>query len=428
MNLSFLCPHVETLLSDILKFKYPADSSVRFYFKNNPRLGSKDRSYIADAVFSVLRNLSLFRHLAQSSGTKLEHSLAVLGFLYGLLPLNDKQIDNHQRYLTTQELAWLEHLSKINLQNLKPTIRYSLSDWLWESLVNEYGEENAHLFAQSSLQPSNLDIRVNILKANTEQTLDEFYRQNIMASLTKYAPCALRLDAKSSIHQTTTFEDGWFEIQDEGSQIICHLLNPKRGEMIVDFCAGAGGKTLALGAIMRSTGRIYAFDVDDKRLKKIKPRLARSGLSNVYTALIQHENDTPVKRLHGKIDRVLLDVPCSGMGTLRRNPDLKWRQKPDGVKELQIKQRNILQQASKLLKSGGCLVYATCSLLKQENEDIVEEFIKNNPSFKCLNAHDVLLKQNIDIEKMPNKNDSYLRLYSHLHKSDGFFAALLQKD
>jgi 16S rRNA (cytosine967-C5)-methyltransferase len=428
MNLSFLCPHVEILLSDILKFKYPADSTVRFYFKNNPRLGSKDRSYIADAVFSVLRNLGLFRHLAQSSGTKLEHSLAVLGFLYALLPLDSKQIDNHQRYLTSQELAWLEHLSKINLQNLKPATRYSLTDWLWQSLVEEYGEENAHLFAQSSLQPSNLDVRVNILKANTEQTLDEFYRQNIMAGLTKYAPYALRLDAKASIHQTSTFEDGWFEIQDEGSQLICHLLNPKRGEMVVDFCAGAGGKTLALGAIMRSTGRIYAFDVDDKRLKKIKPRLARSGLSNVYTALIQHENDTPVKRLYGKIDKVLLDVPCSGMGTLRRNPDLKWRQTPQGVKELQIKQKNILQQASKLLKSGGYLVYATCSLLKQENEDIVLEFLNNNPHFKCLNAYDVLAKQNINVEKMHTKDDNYLRLYSHMHKSDGFFAALLQKD
>jgi 16S rRNA (cytosine967-C5)-methyltransferase len=194
--------------------------------------------------------------------------------------------------------------------------------------------------------------------------------------------------------------------------------------MVVDFCAGSGGKTLALGALMRSTGRIYAFDVDDRRLKKLKPRLARSGLSNVYSALIQHENDTAVKRLHGKIDKLLLDVPCSGVGTLRRNPDLKWRQNLEKIGELNQKQRNILQQSSKMLKVGGQLLYATCSLLKQENEDIVQEFLANNANFKLLSVNEVLTKQGINIDGL---NDEYLRLYPHIHNTDGFFAALIER-
>ena len=162
------------------------------------------------------------------------------------------------------------------------------------------------------------------------------------------------------------------EVQDEGSQLLAALVDAKRGEMVVDFCAGAGGKTLALGAAMRNTGRLYAFDVSGHRLESLKPRLARSGLSNVHPAQIAHERDDRIKRLAGKIDRVLVDAPCSGLGTLRRNPDLKWRQSPKSLEELQAKQSAILAGAARLLKPGGRLVYATCSLLPQENERVAE--------------------------------------------------------
>ena len=152
-------------------------------------------------------------------------------------------------------------------------------------------------------------------------------------------------------------------MQDEGSQLLALLLDAKRGEMVVDFCAGAGGKTLAIGAAMRNTGRLYAFDTSAHRLDALKPRLARSKLSNVHPAAIAHERDDRIKRLAGKIDRVIVDAPCSGLGTLRRNPDLKWRQSPQSVQEMTAKQAAILQSAARLLKPGGRLVYATCSLL-----------------------------------------------------------------
>jgi 16S rRNA (cytosine967-C5)-methyltransferase len=201
--------------------------------------------------------------------------------------------------------------------------------------------------------------------------------------------------------------------------------------MVVDFCAGAGGKTLAIGASMRSTGRLYAFDTSAHRLDSFKPRMARSGLSNVHPAAIAHERDDRVKRLSGKIDRVLVDAPCTGLGTLRRNPDLKWRQNQQAVDEMAVKQAAILQSASRLLKSGGRLVYATCSVLPQENEAIAAAFSEANPDFEALITGDVLAGLKVaDAAKLCTGGESgqqYLRLWPQRHATDGFFAAIWQK-
>jgi 16S rRNA (cytosine967-C5)-methyltransferase len=200
------------------------------------------------------------------------------------------------------------------------------------------------------------------------------------------------------------------------------LLAPKRNDMVVDFCAGAGGKTLMLGAMMNSQGRLYAWDVSEKRLTNLKPRLKRSGLSNVQPQLIAHENDSKVKRLAGKIDRVLVDAPCSGLGTLRRNPDLKFRQSPQSVAELNVKQTAILDSAARLLKQGGRLVYATCSFLHEENQGIVQAFLATHPDFALLPASEVLRQQHIDLAM-----GDYLQLNPQQHNTDGFFAAVLER-
>lgn len=212
-------------------------------------------------------------------------------------------------------------------------------------------------------------------------------------------------------------------MQDEGSQLLAQLVGAKRGEMVADFCAGAGGKTLALGASMRNTGRLYAFDISEKRLAKLKPRLARSGLSNVHPVVIAHERDAKIKRLAGKLDRVLVDAPCSGLGTLRRNPDVKWRQNLVGIAELNVKQTAILDSAARLVKSGGRLVYATCSVLEEENEAIVSAFIAAHPDFTLVPMSQVLAEQKIDLEM-----GDYLKLMPHLHQTDGFFAAVLERN
>jgi 16S rRNA (cytosine967-C5)-methyltransferase len=211
-------------------------------------------------------------------------------------------------------------------------------------------------------------------------------------------------------------------VQDEGSQLIGYVVAPRRTDMVVDFCAGAGGKTLLLGALMRSQGRLYAFDVVDKRLAKLTPRLARSGLSNVHPQVLTSERDTRVKRLAGKVDRVLVDAPCTGFGTLRRNPDLKWRQPESAVAELAAKQAAILASAATLVKPGGRLVYATCSVLPEENEDIVAAFLAVHPEWTTGNVAAELARAGIPLDTGPT-----LKLLPHLHGCDGFFAALLER-
>jgi 16S rRNA (cytosine967-C5)-methyltransferase len=199
--------------------------------------------------------------------------------------------------------------------------------------------------------------------------------------------------------------------------------------MVVDFCAGAGGKTLALGAAMRNTGRLYAFDVSAHRLDNLKPRLARSQLSNVHPAAIAHERDERIKRLAGKIDRVIVDAPCSGLGTLRRNPDLKWRQSPQDIAELTAKQAAILESAARLLKPGGRIVYATCSVLRAENEAIAESFGAAHPQFRPVPVLELLGQAKVaDAASLcSGETGQFLRLWPHRHGTDGFFASAWEK-
>jgi 16S rRNA (cytosine967-C5)-methyltransferase len=243
----------------------------------------------------------------------------------------------------------------------------------------------------------------------------------LVAEATPYSPWGVRLQGHPAVNRHPLFLDGSLEVQDEGSQLLALLVGPRRGEMVGDFCAGAGGKTLALGAAMVSTGRLYAFDVAEKRLANLKPRLARSGLSNVMPQRIASENDARVKRLAGKLDRVLVDAPCSGLGTLRRNPDLKFRQSPASVAALTRQQASILRAAARLVKPGGRLVYATCSILAEENEAIVEGLLAEG-DFE-LSPADAILAQH----KIPLDTGACLKLSPAIHATDGFFAAALTR-
>ena len=261
-----------------------------------------------------------------------------------------------------------------------------------------------------------------MLKLDRDALLARLREEGIAAEPGALSPQAVRLVGKPALQKHPLFLDGSFEVQDEGSQLLGLLVQPRRGELVIDFCAGAGGKTLQLGAMMRSSGRLYAFDVSEKRLAKLKPRMARSGLSNVHPVLIAHENDAKVKRMVGKADRVLVDAPCTGLGTLRRNPDLKWRQSPAAVDEMVAKQTAILAAAARLVRPGGRLVYATCSLLAEENDAVVDAFLAAQPQFRSLSAQEVLHKQGVMLE-----TGERLRLLPHLHDTDGFFAAVLER-
>ena len=426
--------------AQLLTFTQPADAALSAFFRAR-KSGGKDRAFIAETAYAVLRRKRLLERLA-AAGPNLEPSFLapgatpkrgpktsgprrisprelVLLSLSRVRGMSQRQLEGA---LMPGEAEWLAEIRRQTEPELSLAEQLDFPDWLAERLAPRMSPEDLLALARALNTPAPLDLRVNTLKAEPVAVVTRLAADGIVATPTPFSPIGLRLKTKPYLQKHPAYLDGSIEVQDEGSQLLGFLLAPKRGEMVVDFCAGAGGKTLILGAMMRSTGRLYAFDVSDKRLAKLKPRAARAGLSNVHPACLSGENDTRVKRLQGKVDRVLVDAPCSGLGTLRRNPDLKWRQSPQSVDELTVKQAAILAAAAKLLRPGGRLVYATCSILAEENEAIVDAFLAGHADFHRVSAKDLLAAQGIAIECGED-----MRLAPQTHGTDGFYAAVLER-
>ena len=410
-----LFAHAETLLGQLLNFDHPADAVVSRYFREHRQLGHADRGFVAETVFAVLRRgRSIEARCADNLSDRRR-------LLVALLVVRGWNLRELAPVLKAGEEAWLSSVAAFDESALSPAVRCDLPDWLYERLLTSLTADEIPALAEALNRPAPLDLRVNTLKTDRQSLLAQLAEAGIAAQPGALSPVAVRLRDKPALAKHPLFLGGAFEVQDEGSQLLGLLVEAKRGEMVVDFCAGAGGKTLLLGAQMRNTGRLYALDVSERRLSKLKPRLARSGLSNVHPVRIEHERDQKVKRMAGKVDRVLVDAPCSGLGTLRRNPDLKWRQDAASVAELTAKQTSILAAAATLLRPGGRLVYATCSLLAVENERIVEAFLAAHPAFHLLPVEQVLARQGIAV------SGDMLHLLPHRHDTDGFFAAVLEK-
>ena len=412
-----LMDYATEALGAMLDFEHAADGVLSRYFRDNRNLGPRERTFVAETWYTVLRRLRSLTHLCEGKPTPSRLLIAALVKYQGYAK---RQLETT---LKSADLEWaLQLKAREEGAELSLGERTDLPDWLVDKLLGVFGEEQLLLIARGLNASAPLDLRVNLMKGTREEVLAQLVKSGLEGEPCRYAPQGIRLKGKPALAKHPLFENGVFEVQDEGSQLLGHLLAPKRGEMVVDFCAGAGGKTLLLGALMRSSGRLYAFDVAEHRLAKLKPRAARSGLSNIHPALIAHEGDQRIKRLAGKIDRVLVDAPCSGLGTLRRNPDLKWRQNPQSIAELSAKQGLILASAARLLKVGGRLVYATCSLLPEENEQVVDAFLAAHPEFVRRSAAEVLAKQGIAID-----TGTDLRLRPDLHGTDGFYAAVLER-
>lgn len=441
------------LVREILRFEHPADSVLSAYFKDHRKergFGHRERGVLADTAYNVLRYKQLYEYFAPwGSGAK-ERRLAILGFAQHLRdasalgklsnprahtpPTRAVSKDNFDHppleFLTSalskEEAHWLERCESVEQSQLLERHRHNLPDWLAQSLKSQL-QESFWDVVRALNTNAFLDLRVNAYKAKREDLIAPLQAAGLTAHYTPYSPWGIRLDQKPALTKMDVFTKGLIEVQDEGSQLLALLLDAKRGEMVTDFCAGAGGKTLAIGACMRSTGRLYALDTSAHRLDALKPRLARSGLSNVHPVAIAHERDERIKRLRGKMDRVLVDAPCSGLGTLRRNPDLKWRQTPTTIAALCTLQSQILASAAKLLKPGGRLVYATCSLLPEENEAIAQAFSKEFPNFLPLKAADILRDLKIPhADRLCSPSGEYLRVWPHMHGTDGFFASIWQ--
>ena len=413
-----------SLLAVLFRFEGPADALMSRHFKADRQLGPRDRSLVAEGAFEALRRLASLRWVMQTADPQRAPRLAALIVLarqHGIEALAPRALRGDERAV--------RGALEIKLRHAPAAVQSEVPQWLLARASAQYPDAPA-LFAALA-QPAPLDLRVNSAKTDRVTVLAELNSSTrlhapLAAQATPYSPDGIRLQEKPALTRWPLYQDGLIEVQDEGSQLVARLVAPRRGEMVVDFCAGAGGKTLALAALMRSTGRIYAFDVHARRLAGLGPRMARSGLSNVHPAAIASENDPRVKRLAGKIDRVLVDAPCSGSGTLRRNPDLKWRFDEGELERLNGVQRSVLAGAARLVKPGGRLVYSTCSILALENEQVVNDFLAAHPDFSPVDAAAVLRAQDIVIAGAERFAPWFVML-PHLHGSDGFFAAVLER-
>ncbi|KPN74245.1 RsmB/NOP family class I SAM-dependent RNA methyltransferase [Neisseria sp. 74A18] len=411
--------HTAAVLSSMLTFQQPADAVLSAYFRDHKKLGRQDRHEIAETAFAALRHYQKI-----SAALRRPHAQAKQAALAALVVGRGINISQISELINEEEREFLSRLKsrKAEFSDGLNTAA-ELPEWLIRHLQAHYDDEAILAFGRSISRPAPLDLRVNTVKAKRDKVLEALQSEGLAAEATPYSPWGIRLQDKAALNKHPLFLDGTLEVQDEGSQLLALLTGAKRGEIIVDFCAGAGGKTLAIGAMTANKGRIYAFDVAEKRLANLKPRMVRAGLTNIHPERISSEHDPRIGRLNGKADRVLVDAPCSGLGTLRRNPDLKYRQSPETVSKLLEQQHSILSAASALVKEQGRLVYATCSILPEENERQVERFLSEHPQFELLDCAALLESAKVN----GLDTGKYLRLNTAEHHTDGFFAAVMQR-
>ena len=472
------------LLTEILAAQSPADRLMERYFRLHRNMGARDRAFVAEAVYGVLhRRRQLDALLAAArwapplppqigpggaassapphppqigpgdepgsalppppeSGPGGEHAAAVqlhssggpgperetgLGYVlaYVLAVGGWSAGALAQRGFPREEAALLPHVGAARDPALPFAVRANLPDWLAGRLVAELGEPEAAALASALHQPATLDLRVNALRATREAALEALLAAGFAAEPTPYSPVGLRARGRKPLQSLPAFRDGWFEVQDEGSQLVSLLLEPRRGQKLADFCAGAGGKSLHLAALLENRGSVDAFDISKRRLQGLRDRLRRAGLDNIRMRWIASEEDPFLARYEGRMDGVLVDAPCSGTGTIRRNPDILWR--AIDLEALAAAQGRILAAAAKLVAPGGRLVYATCSLVREENEGVVESFLAAHEAFRLVPAGEVLARQGIALGDAVTKQ-GLLRLMPHRHHTDGFRAAVMQRE
>jgi 16S rRNA (cytosine967-C5)-methyltransferase len=423
------------LLGLIVDGGQPADRAMHEYFRSHRKMGSNDRALVARLVYAVLhRGPSLLALLAsapppqdgESSGATRPDGPPWRRLVLAHLALRGEWTPAH-----LERLGWGAEASalaatarSLDASAASPGVRADLPGWIAVPLAGELGVEGLLALGEALRQQAPVDMRVNPLKTSRDAARDHLALAGFPSQPTPYSPVGLRCHVRGPLAQTQAFQEGWIEVQDEGSQLVAPLLAPRPGERIVDFCAGGGGKTLHLATLMENQGTVQACDVSAQRLGNLRPRQRRAGLDNIRTQVIAGEDDPVLERLRGEMDGVLVDAPCSGTGTLRRNPDIAWR--PADLGALAAAQTRILAAAARLVRPGGRLVYATCSLLRAENQDVARAFLAAHPDFRARPALPVLREQGIALP--PDAADGpFLRLLPHRHGCDGFFGALLER-
>ena len=378
-----------------------ADKVVQQLLKRDKRWGSRDRAFVAETTYDIVRWKRLYAEIANVkepfNRDDVWRLFAVWATLKGIRLPDWKYFENTP---TRKIKGRFDELSKIR------KYRESIPDWIDELGIEELGEEvwNKEMAVQN--KQADVILRTNTLKTTKKELQKALAEENIETEFLDNYPSALRLTKRANVFKTNAFKNGWFEVQDASSQMVADFLDVKPGMKVVDTCAGAGGKTLHLASLMQNKGNIVAMDIYESKLKKLKVRAKRNGVHNVDLKVI--DSTKPIKKLHNKADRILIDAPCSGLGVLRRNPDAKWKLEPEFIDRIKNTQQEVLQQYSKMLKSGGKMVYATCSILPSENQEQVNAFLNSESGKEFIFVKD-------------------RKVLAHESGFDGFYMALLEK-
>ncbi len=442
MKRSSLFGHVIELHDIIRAGKRPADVVVSEFFRSRHYLGSKDRRFISDIVYGLVRNFKLTQVYAEEVLHLLNGPVFPKGIpsvvsiaVYCVRILDEKPAD----LLPDISGLWRVYIPDIDCQTFLDAVviaslpvlieqddakriatHFSFPESIVREWVEQSGTKEAELLCASLNSPAPISIRVNLLASSVVDCIAALSAEGIEVQRAALSPVGLKLSKRINAQASPSYKRGLFEMQDEGSQLLSMLAEPTSGMTVVDACAGGGGKTLHLAALMNNGGSLIAIDVEEQRLRNIHERLRRAGVSNAKTWLASRDQQI-LKGLHGKADVVLIDAPCTGVGTFRRNPGAKLTFTETFLETVARTQREVLEEYSAMVRPGGRLVYSTCTLLRKENEDQVSSFLTRHPDFELLSAPSILRQQGVHVAS----ETPFLKLLPHKTTTDGFFAAVM---
>jgi len=422
--------------------QHPADSMIDNFFRSHKYLGSHDRRFIAETVYGMLRYKRRTEWLCEAvphrhDGPADETARFLQCMVYRTAFANEAaemlvgELDAEpaEKQSLLLFLAETKERNK-NIDDKFPfledvtkdlALRFSFPEWMIEEWRAQFGDEETRRMCGALNTSAPLTLRVNTLKTSVKECEERLAKERIGSERTKFSPFGLTLQKRINVFELDVFRNGFFEVQDEGSQLLSMLVDPKPTSKVVDACAGGGGKSLALAALMKNRGTIFALDTNAFRLEGLRKRIRRSGVDTIRVRKIE-AGELPAE-LAGSADTVLVDAPCSGLGTIRRNPGMKWTVTPASVAELKGKQSEILDHYSRFVKVNGRLAYSTCTMMHAENEAVVEKFLADHPEFEMMEPASILRRYGLE-SLSPEK---YFRLKPHVHGTDGFFAAVMRR-
>lgn len=415
-----------------------ADGLVRNYFAKRRYAGSRDRAAVADQVYDIIRHRARIRATLDAVAVaEPTPRLMMIACLAGLHHMDDTTLDARfgggaygPSPLDDDERRLVAGLRNVAAETLPRAARLEYPLWMESMLEARFGDGfEAELAAMD--ERASVTIRANTLKGERDDVRERLIAEGITTTHCHYAPDGLIVPDGKGLAGTAAFRSGLFEVQDEGAQLASLMVDARPGQQVMDLCAGAGGKTLAMAARMGRSGQIFAADVNRRRLDELKRRAKRAGAHNIQPMILPESGgnrDEKLGAINGRCDRVVLDVPCSGVGTWRRNPELRWRYGVDDLAPLMVRQRRLLDEGAGLVRPGGRLIYITCSLLGPENEDQIREFLERHKDFRIMDCQLLLPDTSDRLPPSRTDLDGALCLTPATHGTDGFFVAVLARD